>query len=106
MMLTKLKEIAEANLKTKVVDCVLSVCVSYLIFKWYLKAFSLYAIVNAHCSSAITKWFAYISEAIRASNFKIYCHVALGGLYISTRDDVTSYFIIIIIIYNADKITI
>jgi len=36
--------------------------------------------------------FFNISETIRASDFKIYHNVALDSLYISTGNDVTSYF--------------
>ena len=64
-------------------------------FKINAKTFSLNAIVDVRLRRLRSHemiFCEYISEAIRASDFKIYHNVALGNLYISTGNDVINYF--------------
>ena len=49
--------------------------------------------LSSMSATAVTKWFfEYLSETIKASDFRIYHKVALDILYILTGNDVINYF--------------
>ena len=62
------------------------------IIKWNANTFSLNAIVDVRRRRRHDMIFLYISESTRASDFKFCRNVAADSLYISTGNDVMSYF--------------